>query len=320
MSYVRIRSHWLITLSLCPTDQVHGRPSRRTASLSSRGSVSAPVGQIDGDPHGTVERITRRRNLPRMRQPLANSSCSGTRRGSPILNRPPVRATRGSPGGPGRPRRRSRRCAGRRRQDVRPPPGRPAAQARHLGARRTPVRRAGPARIELSRQPREAPRTAPRRGQERGRNRRPARRRPQRRLQSGPPDPGPAAAVAEQMPPAVGSAPAGEIGADRDHPRAGGDDRAHPLPQRARVRGDGVGDQREPPYPELAGQRRRQLGAQPVPRVVRPAAPIATARTQLDPGLGRQPRAIGTSCSRRCPASMPRGTGAHRLPGGRAEP
>ncbi len=86
---------------------------------------------------------------------------------------------------------------------------------------------------------------------------------PQRRIEPRPADPGPAAAVAQQMAPAVRPAPRHQVGAERDHAGAARDDRSRPLPQCPGVRGHRVGGQRHPPYAECLRQGVGQPGAQP---------------------------------------------------------
>ncbi len=112
----------------------------------------------------------------------------------------------------------------------------------------------------------------------------------QRRLQAGPPDPGAAAAVAQQMPPAVRPPPAGQVGADGDQAGPGGHHRPGPRTEGAHVRGHGVGGQRDPPCAQLPGQRARQFGAQRVAQRGQPGGPDDYG---LQPGhrglLGQRP-------------------------------
>ena len=265
----------------------------------------------------------------------ASSSRSGTRSGSPIRNRPPVRAT--SHGSSSAPRRghtaaaASAICpAASRRMPA--ATGSSPAHAATSGANEASSGGPVGTRIEHAGQVRRRTEHRLQPGQQRGRSAAPPVVGAHGRIEAGPADPGAAAAVAQQMTPAVGPAPARQVRAERDHAGAAGDDRPRPLSERSGVRGHRVGGQREPPYARVRspGPPEARRAARP-PSVAMPAAPIATAATvapsaarSCSPAWARSSRVAGSSCSSRCPASIPAGPvrtgagadrGGHRLLG-----
>ncbi len=146
----------------------------------------------------------------------------------------------------------------------------------------------------------------------------------QRRLQAGPSDPGAAAAVAEQMTPAVRPAPARQIGAERDEAGAGGDHRTGPGTEGARIRGDRVGGQRQPPHTQFPGEGARQLRAQAVPQAGHPGRADDGRFQPSDPGLRTQRARRRHQLLQEVPRVDAKGPGPHRLlrrgPGQRTAP
>ena len=153
----------------------------------------------------------------------------------------------------------------------------------HLGARRRRAQpagrcgdtadRAGPGRAEhllgAGQQRRGAARAARRRRAARP-PARPARSRHRRRSRR---------ADAPSRPPGASC----QIRTERDQAGTRGDDRARPLPQGARVRGHGVGGERQSPDAELPSSAPGSSARSAPPRVARPAAPISAGTNPVAP-------------------------------------
>lgn len=257
--------------------------------------VRQPLGQLR--PQGDEERVAELEQAAGQgHSGLARGRADGGRRVGHVPGRLAQDAGRhrvvlGAGGHLGREGREDRRTVGPRVD----PAGKPVHRAEHLlGACQQPGRTAGAAVV-----------------------------RPQCRLQPGAPDPGPPPQspsrwpqpsarrhLSRSVPIAISPVPA-TITAPGRAPRA------------PAVRGDRVGDQRDPAHPQLARQRRRQLGAQLLAERREPggadghrgrALAAAWRRATAGPGVAAAPADVRRRYRARRSAPPPRTRPARRAP------